>query len=115
MFEPNQIGKLHKLIGRDSHSRSTYAEPVDCPFGAVNMDIGSRKTSVRADSSASRGAADETSAERAKILVPAFINIGIGDKFECDEGRFIVMTLHVRRSVMGYVDHYECNLEVTPV
>lgn len=114
MFEPNQMGKLYKLAGRDVHARSTFEDPIDCPFGSVNMDIGSRKTSVRADSSASRGSADETSAERAKILVPAFINIDIGDKFECDEGLFIVMTRHVRRSVMGYIDHFECNLEVTP-
>lgn len=114
MFEPNQVGKLYKLIGRDVFARSTYAEPIDCPFGAVNMDIGARKTSVRADSSASRGSADEHAAERAKILIAPFIDVQVGDKFECEEGVFVIQTKHVRRSIMGNIDHFECDLEVIP-
>ncbi|CAN5354697.1 hypothetical protein BH10PSE8_BH10PSE8_13750 [soil metagenome] len=45
------------------------------PFNAfsvlsiVNMQVGAPKTSVRADSAASRGSTDEIAAERAKILM----------------------------------------------
>lgn len=114
MFEANQVGKLSKFTGRDVHSRAVYSDPFDCPFAAVNLDVGSQKTSVRADSSASRGSADEYAAQRAKILIAPFINVSVNDLFECEEGRFIVATRHVRRSVFSNIDHFECDLEVMP-
>lgn len=115
MFEPNQVGKLMRLTGRDVHSRPTYAGPVDCPFGIVNLDVGAEKTIVRADSSASRGAADETISKRAKILVASYVQVGIGDRFEFDGVAFLIKSKHVRRSVMGDVDHFECDMELLPV
>lgn len=114
MFQPNLVGKLARLVGRDVHNRATYTAPSDCPFGAVNLDVGSQKTSVRADSSASRGSADEIAAMRAKILVPAWIPIKIGDKFMFDGMTFQIATTHTRRSVMGSVDHIECDMEIIP-
>jgi len=114
MFEPNLVGRLMKPVSRNVHAEVVYGEPIQCPFGVVNMHIGAQKTSVRADSSASRGSADEMMAERAKILVPAYVDIQIGDRFECDEGFFMVAARHVRRSVLGTIDHYECDLETLP-
>lgn len=115
MFEPNVVGRISHLIGRDLYSRPSYSEPMDCPFGIVNMDIGAEKTSVRADSSASRGAADETSAVRAKILIVPYIKVAIGDRFEFQDLTFVISSRHERRSVMGNVDHYECDMELLPV
>lgn len=114
MFIPNSKGLLSRVIGRDVHSRPTYSLPVECPFATVNMSVSARKTSVRADSSASRGAADETMAERAKILLPAYVVISIGDKFEYDDLSFRVTTIHKRRSVLGTLDHLEIDLELIP-
>ena len=112
MFEPNLMGRLLRRTGRDVHSRPTYTAPSDCPFGAVNLDVGAQKTSVRADSSASRGAADEIATMRAKILVPSWIAIAIGDRFEFDGMAFQISTRHTRRSVMGTIDHIECDMEI---
>lgn len=114
MFEPNQIGKISKLIGRDVHSRPTFGPAIDCPFGAVNLLIGAQKTSVRTDSSASRGSTDEIAAQRAKILIVNYIECGIGDRFEFDGMIFLITAKHVRRSIMGDVDHFECDLEIIP-
>ncbi|QNH71718.1 hypothetical protein V1VFAS_072 [Rhizobium phage V1VFA-S] len=114
MFEPNVVGKLLRVTGRDVHARPTYSEPVDCPCGIVNLDISSDKTVVRADSSASRGSADEKSAQRGKILIASYVTVNIGDRFEFDGMAFEIKSKHVRRSVMGAVDHFECDMELLP-
>jgi hypothetical protein len=114
MFEPNVVGKISRVIGRDVHARPTFSEPADCPFGIVNLNIGAAKTVVRADSSASRGSADEEMAERAKILIAPYVTVAIGDRFEFDGMTFVIASRHVRRSVMGQVDHFECDLELVP-
>lgn len=114
MFQPNLVGKLSRLAARDVHAREIWSDPVDCPFGAVNLDVGSQKTSVRADSSASRGAADEIATMRAKILIAPFVTVEIGDRFQFDGMTFKITTKHTRRSVTGTVDHFECAMEIVP-
>ncbi|PZR92254.1 MAG: hypothetical protein DI537_13790 [Stutzerimonas stutzeri] len=114
MFEPNLVGKLSRRIGRDVHSRAIFAPATDCPFASVNMLIGAEKTSVRADSSASRGSTDEMVATRAKILIANYVVCAIGDRFEFEGATYLLTSRHVRRSVMGNVDHFECDLEIVP-
>lgn len=114
MFEPNSVGRLSRLTGRDVHSRAIYAATTDCPFAPVNMLIDAQKTSVRADSSASRGSADEMAAMRAKILVASYVTIDIGDRFEFDGQIFRIKAKHTRRSVSGEIDHFECDMELLP-
>ena len=114
MFEPNVKGKLSRIVSRDVHGRATFSEPTECPFGIVNLNVGSEKTVVRADSSASRGSAEETAALRAKILVPPYVTIAIGDKFEFQGMSFKIASTHYRISVMGSVDHIECDMDMWP-
>ena len=96
------------------HGRAVYGPVGECPFAPVNLAVGADKTSVRADSSASRGAADELAAVRAKILVVPYVPIEIGDRFVFEGVNYQVSRKHIRRSVAGVVDHVECDLEVTP-
>ena len=112
MFEPNVLGQLRTRTGRDIHGRAIYGPLRGCPFGIVNLAIGSQKTTVRADSSASRGAADETVAQRAKILVPTYVTIKIGDQFLFDGMTFDVSAVHTRCGISGLVDHYEIDMEL---
>lgn len=114
MFQPNLTGRIFSLEGRDVHGRETWGAARDCPFAIVNMDIAAMKTSVRADSSASRGSADQTIAERARILVPAVITPVIGDLFEFDGEIFVIAAVHSRRTTFGRTDHHECDLEIRP-
>lgn len=113
MFRPNQIGKLHKLTGRDIHARPTYAPPIDCPFAPVNLNVKTDKTNVRADSSASRGSADEL-ISKAKILIVKQIKPGFEDRFEHLEVLYRVVAIHPRYTVTGELDHYEVDMEVQP-
>jgi len=114
MFIPNSKGTYQKVTGRDIHSRPTYSAAMICPFSPVNMLIADQKTSVRTDSSASRGAADERVATRAKILVPPFVALSFGDKFMFDDMDFRVTAVHKRRNVFGALDHLEIDLEIEP-
>lgn len=114
MFAPNLIGSLRNRIGRDVHGMASYGPAVICPFAIVNLERRSQKTSVRADSSGSRGTADELASTNLKILVPSYVNISIDDEFTFEGERYQVATKHKRRSVTGQIDHIECDLEVLP-
>lgn len=113
MFRPNQIGRLYRLTGRDVHSRPSYAAPIDCPFAPVSLSVKTNKTNVRADSSASRGSADELIA-RTRILIIPQIEPKFEDSFEFKNTRYRIAAIHPRYTVTGELDHYEADLEVQP-
>ncbi|MBD9511630.1 hypothetical protein IB265_33280 [Ensifer sp. ENS10] len=114
MFQPNLKGVLSRIVSRDVHGRATFSEPMECPFGIVNLNVGAEKTVVRADSSASRGSADEVSTKYAKILIVPYVEVKIGDKFEFQGLKFKIASTHYRISVMGSIDHIECDMEIWP-
>ena len=114
MFTPNLVGELRRRLGRDIHGQPMLGLATPCPFAQVNLESKVQKTSVRADSSGSRGSADEIASTRLKILVPAWIAINLDDEFSFDGGRYQVKTKHKRRSTTGTVDHIECDLEILP-
>jgi hypothetical protein len=114
MFSPNNIGALWALTGRDVHNREQWAASIPCPFATVNLETTSQKTTVRADSSASRGAAEEVVSGQAKILVAKTMTVKIGDRFSFDDQRYRISGVHKRRSVFGKIDHFECEMEILP-
>lgn len=113
-FTPNRVGELRRLQEHDIYGQAVLGDPVKCAFAVVNAKRKSLKTSVRADSSASRGNADEVTTDLGCILVPSYQSIEIGDHFSFDEDEYVVVSKHVRRSVTGKIDHYECDIEVVP-
>lgn len=113
MFRPNSKGMLYRKTGRDVHGHPAYGAGVECPFAPVNLNIKALKTTVRADSSASRGSADET-VSVARILIVPFVVPNRGDRFDFDDMSFEIVSTHGRRSVSGELDHYECDLQVLP-
>lgn len=114
MFRPNSIGTLAKRVGRDIHSRPTYGPAAECPFAPVNLSLSTEKTTVRADSSASRGAAEETISPHGKILVPQTVSIAAGDRFSFAGENYLVVAIHPRHAVTGALDHFECAISVLP-
>jgi hypothetical protein len=114
MFRPNLTGTLRAVTGRDVHGRPSWGGKRACAFAIINLDIGALKTSVRADSSASRGSADETAAKNAVILVPPQTAIKIGDLFVFEGASFTVQGLNPRRAVTGKLDHIRVTLELQP-
>lgn len=114
MFTPNLIGEIRHVTGRDVHARPTMSGWLSCPFGMVSNLTSSQKTTVRADSSASRGSADETVSPRSKILVTIISNPKIGSRFRFQGITYDISGVHPRFSVTGDLDHYECDLSVLP-
>ena len=113
-FTPNLIGMIQRKTGFDIHGRPALSSPVACQFAIVNAKRQSEKTSVRADSSASRGMADEITTALGRILVAKHESIEIGDVFSFDGDSYDVQSKHIRRSVFGEIDHFECDIEVIP-
>jgi hypothetical protein len=111
MFTPNLKGTLEKVVGRDIHGRPTLGAAIPCPFGSISLKVSAQETTVRADSSASRGNADEMVTERGRILIPAFIKPSQGDIFTFNGMRYKIASLHDRYSIGGKLDHWECDLE----
>ena len=114
MFTPNLIGIIKKVTGRDIYGQPQHGAALSCPFAIVNLETKSQKTSVRADSSGSRGSADEIASDRLKILIAPHMRVAIQDRFEFEGASYIISMMHPRRTVFGSIDHFECDLEVTP-
>jgi hypothetical protein len=114
VFQPNSIGVIKRHKGYDKFGQSSFEPAAELPYAPVNLARIAMKTSVRADSSASRGMADEIATAHAKILVPAFISIRIPDRVELDGVPFRVLSTHPRKTVFGTLDHIECEIEALP-
>lgn len=114
MFTPNLVGYVESISGFDIYGAPQVGPMRKIQFAQVNMRRKAGKTTVRADSSASRGAADEIRTDLGRILVARHERIEIGDIFTFDGDSYDVVSRHVRRSVTGEIDHYECDLEVRP-
>lgn len=76
----------------------------------ITYDIKSLKTSVRADTSATRGQA-ENDEGIAKFCFPTYVNLKLDDEVEKDGFRMKVIEIHPRRNVLGKLDHYEVDMK----
>lgn len=113
MFIPNNFGLLSRTNGRNIYGEPKFSTPKRVPCGIVNNKVSTEKTPVRADSSADRGAAEEEIAA-AKILFPATVVIGKGDKFQIYDMTLRVIGVEIRVSIGGVIDHKEVDFAIWP-
>lgn len=113
MFSPNSVGQISKANSFDKWGKPLVSAGVDCPYSQVMLKNTAAKTSVRADSSASRGQADEVTAS-ARVLIVKFITPAIGDEFLAEGTRYRITSVFPRKTVFGQLDHWECDLEILP-
>lgn len=112
MFTPNR-----KCRARISDGQTDlYGQPVPGLWttegcSVVRMIITNEKTSVRADSSASRGNAMELLADL-KILMTTKTLVNIDDILELDGYQFRVLGREPRRDVLGRLDHIEVSANI---
>ncbi len=110
MFIPNTKALVYSHRGYNLYGEPDFNEPVEVPCAVVKLDVISEKTSVRTDSSASRGNANETIA-KSRILFASGYAVDIGDKIEISGVLLIIVSVFARLDVSGKVDHYDCSLE----
>lgn len=111
MFIPNTIGSLARFTGFTLDGMPNFATAVDVKCAVVRLAEADQKTSVRTDSSASRGSGEETVVKNGKILFPVSVNPNAGDKFTIYTVSMRIMSVEPRIAVTGKQDHWECVLE----
>lgn len=109
MFLPNTYGMLSRKLGTNVFAEQTFGAAVKTPCAVVHLQAIDVKSPIRADSSASRGNADEMT-EMAKILFPRNIVLHIGDKFTIQGLSLEISKIEPRLDVLGNLDHYEVDM-----
>lgn len=110
MFIPNNKGQLQAFSGYNSTAEPQFAPAKSVLCGVVHLNKIVQKSTVRADSSGSRGSADEF-VSISKILFPASVSIATGYKFRIAGLTLKATTVEPRYSVYGVIDHYEVDFE----
>lgn len=107
MFIPNNTALIYRRSDTaDRRGEYTYAKPVRVPCAVVDLNLEVQKTSVRADSSGSRGKArEETGGGR--VLFPRYIKVREGDIIEVDDEVLEATSIFPRRNVLGVIDHID--------
>lgn len=106
MFRPNQDCVIRQQNGYDAYGMPILGtrKKERCAF--VRLKVKNDKSSVRADSSASRGNSRELEAD-AMILLSANTTGEHDAIIELKENRFRIMSLNPQYDIAGNLDHYE--------
>lgn len=110
MFIPNNKGQLSRNLGFNAYGEPSFGPAKTVACGVVHLSMVDQKTSVRTDSSASRGNADEV-VFKAKILFPAGTAIFDGDRFVINGQKLRVKAIEPRYAVPGNLDHLEVDFD----
>lgn len=107
---PCQISWL--LLEKDDYGNSKHSYPVTVYCSVVKLSDESKSTSVRADSSASRGNAKEILSD-ARLLFKPNIPIKIGDRVEIHGFKLEVSSIRARfEASQNKIDHWQVDLQV---
>lgn len=106
MFIPKQKCSIRKIQGRDRYGQESLGSPASAPCSVVKLGNLVEKTSVRADSSASRGAAKEEQAY-AVLLIHKKASVDNGDVISINGTEIQVTNVMPRFNVQGAIDHYQ--------
>lgn len=111
MFRPNTKALLRRAGGRNVYGEQQVDAGQVVPCAVVHLNKKVQKTPVRADSSASRGNAEEF-VSVSKILFPAKVQLAIGDVLEIHGVRLRATAVEPRLDVPGRLDHFEVDFEI---
>src|SRR5688500_397345 len=109
MFIPNVPCKIQRRTGTSVYGKAQFgpAEPAMC--GVVRLEEMSEQTSVRADSSASRGSAMEDKI-LSRILLPGHVHLKQGDLVMVSGFTMVVQSVWPRFAIDGRQDHWQLDL-----
>lgn len=111
MFIPNRTCYLRrKSKTTDMYGQYTYGQKEAIRFALVRFDTKVEDSTVRADSSATRGNIKEYHAT-GRILVEKRYTPKWGDVVIVEGKVFTIKELEPRINVQGALDHWECDLE----
>lgn len=111
LFKPNLKCQLRRRIGTNVYAEEVLGDPVIVGCSIVNLKVFLEKSSVRADSSGSRGSAQEQIADGVLLFLPS-AKVGIDDQILLNGWKLRVIGLEPRFSLAGVLDHYEATVTV---
>lgn len=107
MFLPNSKCRIQLSTGETNlYGRPKPGRWIAEPCTVVRLVLKTEHTSVRADTSASRGNAEELLAD-AKVLLAPNTRAKIGDVIELEGALLRITGMELRRDAMGRLDHLE--------
>ena len=109
MFIPNKTGILKRKTGVNIYGVASYDRGTPVPIGVVRLEVMSDPTSVRADSTASRGSAMEETA-LSRVLLSRNVKVARGDVLVIDGVELVVQSIWPRYAVSGALDHVQLDL-----
>jgi hypothetical protein len=111
MFIPNIPCQIYRRTGLTGFGKPTFTGPLPGMCGVIRLEEMSNKTSVRADSTASRGSAKET-VTASRMLFPASLTLNAGDVVKVLGRTLTVQSTWPRHDVSGRFDHWQVDLEI---
>lgn len=111
MFRPNQRCRIRLAGETDVHGQTTPGPVITERCSIVRLMVSQSKSSVRADSSASRGAAHELQAD-AVILMTVTTKARIEDMVEFAGAKFKISGRFPRHDANGRLDHIEIHATI---
>ncbi|MCR9222937.1 MAG: hypothetical protein NXH70_02610 [Hyphomonas sp.] len=113
LFRPNTTCLLYQGSATlDIYGASSFGTPATTPCAVIAYDLARTKTTVRADSSGTRGRGEHLEGV-ARFLFPKTVTINRGDKVYKDSYWLEVVEIHPRYDVSGTLDHWEVDFNRT--
>lgn len=111
MFIPNITGLISSPLPTNVYGESSYGPARVIACAVVHLTKSQQKTSVRTDSTASRGEARENISVT-KILFPSTETVAINDRLEINGQILRIIGVETRYHVLGNIDHYEADADI---
>jgi hypothetical protein len=108
---PNVPATLHRQRGYDLQGKAVWAVSGRIKVAIVRLRNKLERSSVRADSSASRGRSDETRADGV-ILVPPEVEIGLQDRLTIMGAFYEITSVFPRFGLGGELGHNQVELRI---
>lgn len=111
MFTPNLNCLIKARTGYNRYGADAYGAATKARCSIIKLEEAREKTSVRTDSSASRGNAEEITSD-ARLLFPNAQSINRGDLIQVYGFVLKVSSIFPRIAVNGRLDHWQVDAEI---
>lgn len=113
MLNKNAVCIIRKVTGTDVYGQRTLGTSVSEPCAVVKLKKTAQHTTVRADSSGSKGYAEEFSMFN-RVHLDKSTSAAIGDQLTVHGQVIRIMSMQPRFDVLGPLDYYEVEGEPWP-
>jgi hypothetical protein len=111
MLNSNGTCTVEKVTGFTINGEPKFGSPTREPIAVIRLARMMTRTTVRADSSSSRGHGDEKTAQ-SKVLLSGETIADLGDRLVVLGAQLRIIEMRPRLDISGYVDHYETDCEL---